>query len=609
MANPITWRNVSAPDFTGASRMLDRAGESFTSAFDALQNTKDTFEEGRTDRNTQAFMDELAQYRSPEELAAAQEAGTIQALRQQYGANGLIDRERTGADAITDRIGKLQQVKQQNQQYQDFNTRLGNRDALRTFNERIAARDLEGAQEIVENTDWVDPTKTAGILRDARATEFDRRNTNRQWVLDVNADRRAQEMHETNLRKLQAELAEAGETEALNNAVTSTYNEFTGELKDGETITMRRNAFLEALQGERFSDMKPGTRSKLAKQLEQFLTGRRALAEGDMETVNKITADAERRMNNNVFGRHMQREEDNGQITKRLLEPYTVKNGDTGVPMVMGIGDANDRLQVQQSVQAALDGVAPDGTVIWEGGIPESYVNTAPEGMKGGGWTNWDKAFGEQLQKVVNSGAFAQDYENYQTAKSEYQTLKQGAIEAARNGKPGTTGSGPSGQQNTNVTITQRPDESDAAFQERMHQFGMQGRTAPAQPQTIKPSKPESGVPAPLKPEAPESKDPGLPQPSPKDKGYETEKDWDTGWDKITGRFGNAFNWLQNHGKGYVRQQYQDQLNSESPDKAKLVQLTRTNPSVVREMTKGERNKLRELIGPDIVDAIMSRKE
>ena len=213
MANPITWRNVSAPDFTGASRMLDRAGESFTGAFDALQNTKDTFEEGRTDRNTQAFMDELAQYRSPEELAAAQEAGTIQALRQQYGANGLIDRERTGADAITDRIGKLQQVKQQNQQYQDFNTRLGNRDALRTFNERIAARDLEGAQEIVENTDWVDPTKTAGILRDARATEFDRSLANAQ-------ETRAAEKHDALMAQTDRENMVSNATEFANSLYT-----------------------------------------------------------------------------------------------------------------------------------------------------------------------------------------------------------------------------------------------------------------------------------------------------------------------------------------------------------------------------------------------------
>jgi hypothetical protein len=53
---PITWKNINGPSFNGVSESLARAGQSFGGAIDALQQTKDTFEDGRTDRNTQAFI-------------------------------------------------------------------------------------------------------------------------------------------------------------------------------------------------------------------------------------------------------------------------------------------------------------------------------------------------------------------------------------------------------------------------------------------------------------------------------------------------------------------------------------------------------------------------
>jgi hypothetical protein len=104
--SPITWRNVAAPTFEGAADMMGQAQDSFTGAIKSLRDTKDTFERGRTDRNTQDFMAQLQQYGTSEELAAAQQSGDIANLRGQFG--NLINQDKTNVDAVTGRVGTLQ---------------------------------------------------------------------------------------------------------------------------------------------------------------------------------------------------------------------------------------------------------------------------------------------------------------------------------------------------------------------------------------------------------------------------------------------------------------------------------------------------------------------
>jgi len=149
---PITWKNVNGPDFEGVSETLGRAGESLTEGVDAIRQGKDTFEKGRTDRNTQAFMEQLSRFGSPEELAAAQESGQVANMRSEFG--NLIDRDKTDSDAITDRVTGLRQDQTANREYAASEKAFGNRDALNRFNERIAARDMEGAQAIKDNNDF-----------------------------------------------------------------------------------------------------------------------------------------------------------------------------------------------------------------------------------------------------------------------------------------------------------------------------------------------------------------------------------------------------------------------------------------------------------------------
>ena len=109
----ITWRNVDAPSFQGVSSMITGAQQSIDSGFNKFnelikqRESLDTSNlEKMKQNNTQAFLDQLTQYRTPEELQAAQQSGALDQLRQQYGA--MVDQAaiRGAEDA---RYGALQQ--------------------------------------------------------------------------------------------------------------------------------------------------------------------------------------------------------------------------------------------------------------------------------------------------------------------------------------------------------------------------------------------------------------------------------------------------------------------------------------------------------------------
>jgi hypothetical protein len=66
----------------------------------------------------------------------------------------LINRDKTDSDAITDRVTGLRKDQTANREYAASEKAFGNRDALNQFKERIAARDMEGAQAIKDNNDF-----------------------------------------------------------------------------------------------------------------------------------------------------------------------------------------------------------------------------------------------------------------------------------------------------------------------------------------------------------------------------------------------------------------------------------------------------------------------
>lgn len=106
----ITWRNVDAPDLRGAASMLHLAGNGINSGFDKLnqvlqneQATADANWKVQRDNNTQAFLNSINQYRTPEEYQAALASGALDASK--YGAQ--ID-QAAARSALDGRLAILQ---------------------------------------------------------------------------------------------------------------------------------------------------------------------------------------------------------------------------------------------------------------------------------------------------------------------------------------------------------------------------------------------------------------------------------------------------------------------------------------------------------------------
>mgnify|MGYP001765302886 CR=1 FL=1 len=111
MGAPITWRNVEGPDLGQASRGMALAQIGFNNGFDKLGEVlKAQTDQGLANwdaekaNNTAAFMEQMRQYRTPEDFAAAQQAGAFDQAR--FGAQ--IDRAAINA-ALDARPGVLQQ--------------------------------------------------------------------------------------------------------------------------------------------------------------------------------------------------------------------------------------------------------------------------------------------------------------------------------------------------------------------------------------------------------------------------------------------------------------------------------------------------------------------
>ena len=119
---PITWRNVSPTMSANAAANLMRgATDTVMGGLDRLRGAIGTVEQGREDKfdhdvetNTDAFLDQLSQYGSPEELQAAQESGAINRLRESFGARINQDLTR---DAVDDRLQTLRSDQVADQQY------------------------------------------------------------------------------------------------------------------------------------------------------------------------------------------------------------------------------------------------------------------------------------------------------------------------------------------------------------------------------------------------------------------------------------------------------------------------------------------------------------
>jgi len=191
MANPITWRNVNAPSAGGAADLFGQAQASFDGAIKAARDTKDGFEKGRTDRNTQAFMNQLQQYGSSEELAAAQQSGALADLRGQFGS--MVDQDKVSADAVTDRVTNLQGRETAQYDRKQMLTERADKPLVDTFTNRLASissdQGIEGIGQAYDGFQSdVKARVDTGELSTSAGTQLIRDGQKRVSALEQNFD-------------------------------------------------------------------------------------------------------------------------------------------------------------------------------------------------------------------------------------------------------------------------------------------------------------------------------------------------------------------------------------------------------------------------------------
>lgn len=159
---PITWRNVGATiGANDAARLFRGANDSIMGGLDRLRGAVGTVEKGRedqhkfkVDKNTDAFMDAVNQYKSPEELQAAQESGALDKLYSSFG--NAINKDVT-RNAAEQRLTTLRNQDIAGAQHELTTGELTDdklsRAAQPTINKidtMIARRDFAGARETLD---------------------------------------------------------------------------------------------------------------------------------------------------------------------------------------------------------------------------------------------------------------------------------------------------------------------------------------------------------------------------------------------------------------------------------------------------------------------------
>ena len=162
MARPITWQNINGPDPKAAMLPMSVAAQTINDAFSSLKDTWEGHQTGIKDRNTEAFMNALSQYRTPEELEAARQSGALDSLYQSF--NGMINPEaREAGDQLLTRL--LTNTKAMNE-HTDLTRSRSERELVNDL-QTLMAQDPEAALKLIAESGLSNRGELATAAREA----------------------------------------------------------------------------------------------------------------------------------------------------------------------------------------------------------------------------------------------------------------------------------------------------------------------------------------------------------------------------------------------------------------------------------------------------------
>lgn len=174
---PITWRNIENDPTQGSALLFETALRSFNDGMGKFQGIVDSRNElnqqnwdTQKEVNTDQFLDRLAQFKTPEELAAAQQAGQLQALKAQFGAQ--IDRDAVRDAEVAAAEQLMRRITAQNQYADDKINRDARPDIDHFYDLVGQGRLKEAAQWKAEKQLGVDESSLTNVLLDRNDKQF-----------------------------------------------------------------------------------------------------------------------------------------------------------------------------------------------------------------------------------------------------------------------------------------------------------------------------------------------------------------------------------------------------------------------------------------------------
>ena len=187
---PITWRNIESDHTRGAASLFETARRALNDGMGNFKSIVDSRNElnqqnwnTQKEVNTDLFLDRLAQFKTPEELAAAQAAGDLQRLKAQFG--GQIDRDAI-RNAETDAASELMKRITTQNLYQDDTRRRGERDQMDVGRNFLLAKDYKGFDKWAAEYNLLDEPELHELKRTYQRQDAQDSRAERQLGISLN---------------------------------------------------------------------------------------------------------------------------------------------------------------------------------------------------------------------------------------------------------------------------------------------------------------------------------------------------------------------------------------------------------------------------------------
>lgn len=189
MGAPITWRNVDSPGLGSPGQSLLGAQQSINGAFDAISNAlreRQTIDSRNGEvlqaNGRQAFLDALQSAQTPEELAALQASGKLDALKQGLNAQSLGSLN----GAVDARLTSLRQGTLANQEYAASQAGRATAPAVDAAMAQAATGDFKSAREAIaalpipnkaQHLAKINDLEQTSVARTRETTRYDNQTT------------------------------------------------------------------------------------------------------------------------------------------------------------------------------------------------------------------------------------------------------------------------------------------------------------------------------------------------------------------------------------------------------------------------------------------------